>query len=61
MVIMIDIFTTIAIPVFLNQQEGARKAAAQSDLRNGASAATTCAIDKGRSYAGGTKDALVAN
>ncbi len=60
-VIIIGILAAIAIPVFLNQRESAREAAAQSDLRNGASAATTCAADKGGSYAGCTKDALVAD
>ena len=35
--------------------------AAQSDLRNGASAATTCAADKGGSYATCTEKAFVNN
>ena len=34
-VIIIGILAAIAIPVFLNQRESAREAAAQSDLRNG--------------------------
>ncbi len=59
-VIIIGILAAIAIPVFLNQRESAREAAAQSDLRNGASAATTCAADKGGSYANCTKETLVA-
>jgi type IV pilus assembly protein PilA len=58
-VIIIGILAAIAIPVFLNQRESAREAAAQSDLRNGASAATTCAADKGGSYATCTEDVLV--
>ena len=58
-VIIIGILAAIAIPVFLNQRESAREAAAQSDLRNGASAATTCAADKGGSYASCTEEALV--
>ncbi len=60
-VVIIGILAAIAIPVFLNQRESAREAAAQSDLRNGASAATTCAADKGGSYAGCTEDVLVAD
>jgi type IV pilus assembly protein PilA len=58
-VIIIGILAAIAVPVFLNQRESAREAAAQSDLRNGASAATTCAADKGESYAGCTEETLV--
>ena len=58
-VIIIGILAAIAVPVFLNQRESAREAAAQSDLRNGASAATTCAADKGGSYASCTEEALV--
>ena len=58
-VIIIGILAAIAVPVFLNQRESAREAAAQSDLRNGASAATTCAADKGGSYAGCTEETLV--
>lgn len=61
MVVIIGILSAIAIPVFLNQRESAREAAAQSDLRNGASAATTCAADKGGSYATCTEEALVNN
>ena len=60
-VIIIGILAAIAIPVFLNQRESAREAAAQSDLRNGASADTTCVADKGGSYATCTEEALVSN
>ena len=51
-VIVIEIFAAIAIPVFLNQQNQAREAAAQSDLRNAAAAATSCSADNGGSYEG---------
>ena len=49
-VIIIGILAAIAIPVFLNQREAAREAAAQSDLRNLAAAATACAADNAGSY-----------
>jgi type IV pilus assembly protein PilA len=42
-VIIIGILAAIAIPVMLAQRNAAREAAAQSDLRNGAAAATACA------------------
>jgi type II secretory pathway pseudopilin PulG len=45
------IIATIAIPSFLVQRDGAREAAAESDLRNAASAATSCANDNGGSHA----------
>ena len=51
-VIIIGILAAIAIPVFLNQQNQAREAAAQSDLRNAAAAATSCSADNGGSYEG---------
>ena len=51
-VIIIGILAAIAIPVFLNQRDQAREAAAQSDLRNAAAAATSCSADNGGSYAG---------
>jgi Tfp pilus assembly protein PilE len=38
--IIIGILAAIAIPVFLNQQNQAREAAAQSDLRNAAAFST---------------------
>ena len=44
-VIIIGILAAIAIPVFLAQRERAQDAAAQSDLRNASSAATSCASD----------------
>jgi type IV pilus assembly protein PilA len=49
-VIIIGILAAIAIPVFLSQRDSAREAAAQSDLRNGAAAATACASANQGSY-----------
>jgi type IV pilus assembly protein PilA len=56
--IIIGILAAIAIPVFLNQQNQARDAAAQSDLRNAAAAATSCSADNGGSYVGCDIDKL---
>jgi type IV pilus assembly protein PilA len=50
-VIIIGILAAIAIPVFLAQRDSAREAAAESDLRNGAAAATACASANGGSFA----------
>ena len=49
-VIIIGILAAVAIPVFLNQMEKGREAAAQSDLRNLAAAATSCSADNNGSY-----------
>jgi type IV pilus assembly protein PilA len=46
-IIIIGILASIAIPVFLSQRERAWEAAAQSNLRNAAAAATSCAADEG--------------
>ena len=51
-VIIIGILAAIAIPVFVDQENQAREAAAQSDLRNAAAAATSCSADNGGSYEG---------
>ncbi len=51
-VIIIGILAAIAIPVFVDQENKAREAAAQSDLRNAAAAATSCSADNGGSYEG---------
>src|SRR5919199_493356 len=50
-VIIIGILAAIAIPTFLEQREKAWEAAAQSDLRNAAAAATSCSADNSGSYA----------
>ncbi len=50
--IIIGILAAIAIPVFVDQENQAREAAAQSDLRNAAAAATSCSADNGGSYEG---------
>ncbi len=51
-VIIIGILAAIAIPVFIGQRNQAREAAAQSDLRNAAAAATACSADNSGSFAG---------
>ena len=60
-VIIIGILAAIAIPVFLAQRESAREAAARSDLRNGAAAATSCSTDNDGSYALCTEALLVSD
>ena len=58
-IIIIGILAAIAIPSFLAQRERAWEAAAQSDLRNAAVAAQSCATQAGGSYAAcGTVDQL---
>jgi type IV pilus assembly protein PilA len=49
-IIIIGILAAIAIPAFLNQREAAWEAAAQSDLRNAAAAATSCAVPTDGDY-----------
>ena len=49
-VIIIGVLAAIAIPVFLQQRAGAENAAAESDLRNAAAAATACFADNNGSY-----------
>jgi type IV pilus assembly protein PilA len=51
-IIIIGILAAIAIPVFLAQREKAWNAAAQSELRNMAAAATSCSVDNGGDYTG---------
>ena len=51
-VIIIGILAAIAISVFIGQRDQAREAAAQSDLRNAAAAATACSADNGGSFNG---------
>jgi type IV pilus assembly protein PilA len=50
-VIIIGILAAIAIPVFLAQRDKAYEAAAQSDLRNAAAAATSCSAANDGSFA----------
>ena len=61
-VIIIGILAAIALPVFLAQREKAWAAAAKSDVRNAAAAATTCSSDNDGAYNAptncGTSDAL---
>ncbi len=49
-IIIIGILAAIAIPVFLNQLNNGREAAAQSDLRNLAAAATSCSASFSGAY-----------
>ena len=49
-IIIIGILAAIAIPVFLAQRDRARVAAVQSDLRNAATAAQTCAAANNDTY-----------
>jgi type IV pilus assembly protein PilA len=60
-VIIIGILAAIAIPTFLNQREGAQDSAAESDLRNFASAAQAYYADNDGSYASMTKQGLIDN
>lgn len=56
-IVIIGILVGIAVPTFLAQRERAQNAAAQSDLRNAGTAATTCSVDNDGSYDGcGTLD-----
>ncbi len=48
--IIIGILAAIAIPTFLAQRERAWEAAAQSDLRNAAAAATSCSTANDGSF-----------
>src|ERR671916_418169 len=49
-IIIIGILAAIAIPTFLAQRENAWEAAAQSDVRNAAAAATSCSVENNGSY-----------
>ena len=49
-IIIIGILAAIAIPAFLAQREQAWEAAAQSDLRNAAAAAQSCAVPDNGNY-----------
>lgn len=49
-VIIIGILAAVAIPVFLNQREGAWKAEVEADLKNAALAAETYFVENNGSY-----------
>jgi type IV pilus assembly protein PilA len=49
-IIIIGILAAIAIPTFLAQRERGWEAAAQSDLRNAAAAATSCSVRNDGDY-----------
>jgi type IV pilus assembly protein PilA len=51
-IIIIGILAAIAIPVFLSQRQKAWDAAAESELRNMAAAATSCSADNDGAYTG---------
>jgi type IV pilus assembly protein PilA len=55
-IIIIGILAAIAIPTFLAQRERAWEAGAQSELRNMASAATSCSVDNDGDYNGPPND-----
>jgi len=50
-VIIVGILAAIAVPIFLAQRNSAYEAAAESDLRNGAAAATACSAANQGSFA----------
>jgi type IV pilus assembly protein PilA len=64
-VVIIGILAAIALPVFIAQREKAWAAAAKSDVRNAAAAATSCSADNGGAFNAptdcGTAAALTAN
>ena len=57
-VLIIAILIAIAIPTFLGAQGKARERSAQSDIRNGLTAAKTLAVDSAGSFSAVTADAL---
>jgi type IV pilus assembly protein PilA len=60
-VIIIGILAAIAIPVFLSQRDNAKNATAESDIRNGASAAGACASANNGNYSTCTDAKLVSD
>jgi type IV pilus assembly protein PilA len=56
-IVIIGVLAAIALPAFLAQREQAWQAAAQSDLRNAAAAATSCAVPTGGDYSACETDA----
>ena len=59
-IIIIGILAAIAIPTFLAQRDRAKSGAVQSDLRNAASAAQTCASSQNDSFTTPTNCATLA-
>ena len=57
-VIIIGILAGIAVPILLAQRNSAYEAAAESDLRNGAAAATACASTTQGSFASCNEESL---
>jgi type IV pilus assembly protein PilA len=49
-IIIIGVLAAIALPVFIAQREKAWAAAAKSDVRNAAAAATSCSADNGGAF-----------
>jgi type IV pilus assembly protein PilA len=60
-VVIIGILAAIAIPVFLNQREGAWKSSVQSDLKNAALVLETYASEKNGSFSGVTEANVTGN
>ncbi len=58
-IVIIGLLAAIAIPTFLAQRDRGREATAASDVRNAASAATSCAADNRGSYANCNTAALL--
>ena len=59
--IIIGVLAAIALPVYLDQREQAFGASLQSDVRNGAGAATSFAADNNGSFTGMDAAILQAN
>ena len=51
-ILIIGVLAAIAIPVFLNQRQGAWEAQVESDIANGSIAAETYSVGNNGSYAG---------
>ena len=60
-IIIIGVLAAIALPVYLDQREQAFGATVQSDVRNGAGAATSYAADNNGDFTGMTAAGLIAN
>lgn len=60
-VLIIGILSAIAIPIYLNQQNQAKDAAAKSDLANAKVSLVSWSVDNGSTFVGATVAALTAN